>query len=73
MGEFGRFVVLMAVCSSFLASAQSSPVGAWKTVDDKTGKARAVMRLIDGGARLEVRGYLGISLFGRTQLWERLE
>ncbi len=145
IGGVEQFVVLMAVCTSFFAWSQHSPVGAWKTVDDKTGKARAVMRLvetngvisgriergynpaednrvctacpderkgqllrgmevvrgmrahgeqwgggevldpdngmtyscrmrlIDGGARLEVRGYLGISLFGRTQVWERLE
>ena len=28
---------------------------------------------VDGGARLEVRGYVGISLFGRTQTWIRAQ
>jgi len=33
---------------------------------------RALMKLIDGGQKLEVRGYLGFSLFGRSQIWNRL-
>jgi uncharacterized protein (DUF2147 family) len=121
----------------------SSPVGIWKTVDDKTGKARSLVRiyekdgklfarieqslipgdeartctkcpdgrkdqpliglefmrgmtlmdgeyrggdiidpdsgsiyrckfrLVDGGTRLKVRGFLGVWLFGRSQTWER--
>ncbi|MGZ3158588.1 MAG: DUF2147 domain-containing protein [Burkholderiaceae bacterium] len=32
---------------------------------------KCTLRLIDGGAKLEVRGYIGISLFGRTQTWVR--
>jgi uncharacterized protein (DUF2147 family) len=126
-----------------LAADLSSPVGDWKTFDDKTGKARAIVRIYeqdgklfgkiersmspgaesrvctactddrkdqpklglviirnmkrtddgyaggdildpdngsvyrckfhleDGGARLVVRGFIGISLLGRTQIWER--
>ena len=125
------------------ASDVSSPVGVWKTVDDKTGKARSLVRiyerdgklfarieqsltpgdeartctkcpdgrkdqpliglefmrdmtlmdgeyrggdildpdsgsiyrckfrLVDGGTRLKVRGFLGLSMFGRSQVWER--
>jgi uncharacterized protein (DUF2147 family) len=30
-------------------------------------------QLEQGGTRLAVRGYVGISLFGRTQTWEREE
>jgi uncharacterized protein (DUF2147 family) len=125
------------------ASDAGSPVGIWKTVDDKTGKARTLVRiyetdgklfarieqslipgdeartctkcsddrkdqpliglefmrgmtlmdgeyrggdildpdsgsiyrckfrLVDGGTKLKVRGFLGVSMFGRSQTWER--
>jgi uncharacterized protein (DUF2147 family) len=33
---------------------------------------RALMELTPDGKELKVRGYLGISLFGRTQTWKRL-
>ncbi|MDR3398987.1 MAG: DUF2147 domain-containing protein [Pandoraea sp.] len=29
------------------------------------------IRLVDGGRKLEVRGYLGVTLLGRTQTWIR--
>jgi uncharacterized protein (DUF2147 family) len=32
---------------------------------------RAKMKLIEGGAKLEVRGFIGFSLLGRTQTWIR--
>jgi uncharacterized protein (DUF2147 family) len=31
------------------------------------------LRVTDNGRKLEVRGYAGIPLFGRTQIWERTE
>ena len=33
---------------------------------------RALMELSPDGRKLEMRGYLGISLFGRSQTWNRL-
>jgi len=41
-------------------------------LDPESGKIyRCTLRTADGGNKLEVRGYIGISLLGRTQIWER--
>jgi uncharacterized protein (DUF2147 family) len=41
-------------------------------VDPETGSVyRCAIRLEDGGSKLVVRGYLGLSLFGRSQHWVR--
>jgi uncharacterized protein (DUF2147 family) len=29
------------------------------------------MKLTDGGKKLEVRGFIGVSMFGRSQTWIR--
>lgn len=43
-----------------------------RILDPKNGKVyRCKMTLIDHGKRLKVRGYIGLSLLGRTQIWER--
>jgi len=137
----GAAVVLLAAPA--LVFAQPTPVGAWRTVDDKTGKPRSIvriyeengrifgrveaslnpqtagrvcdqckverkgqpivgmviirgirkagdecgggdildpdngtiyrckMRLLENGKKLLVRGYIGISLLGRSQTWTR--
>ncbi|MGD0502983.1 MAG: DUF2147 domain-containing protein [Steroidobacteraceae bacterium] len=147
VSRLGIALVLSAIAAlhvgiSFAADV-SSPVGEWKTFDDKTGKARAIVRIYEqdgklfgkiersmapdaesrvcavcsderkdqpmlglviirnmkrtedgyaggdildpdsgwvyrckmhldeGGAKLVVRGFFGISLLGRTQIWER--
>ena len=42
-------------------------------MDPRDGKVyRALMNVSPDGSKLEVRGYLGISLFGRSQTWNRL-
>jgi uncharacterized protein (DUF2147 family) len=51
--------------------------GLWaggEILDPKDGKTYKVrLKPIEGGARLEVRGYIGAPLFGRTQVWQRTE
>ncbi|HEY0661348.1 MAG TPA: DUF2147 domain-containing protein [Lysobacter sp.] len=43
-----------------------------KILDPNNGKIYSVkLREIDGGKKLEVRGFLGFSLLGRTQTWVR--
>ena len=42
-------------------------------MDPRDGSVyHATMRLTPDGRKLEVRGYIGISLFGRSQIWNRL-
>jgi len=41
-------------------------------LDPENGKVyRCSMRIEDGGRKLVVRGYIGISLLGRSQVWNR--
>jgi uncharacterized protein (DUF2147 family) len=41
-------------------------------LDPNKGKVyRAKAKLVDGGRQLEVRGFIGVALFGRTQTWIR--
>lgn len=43
-------------------------------LDPESGKIyRAKMKLIDNGKKLEVRGFIGVSLLGRSQIWLREE
>jgi uncharacterized protein (DUF2147 family) len=41
-------------------------------LDPNNGKSyRSQLRTVDGGAKLEVRGYIGMPILGRTQTWVR--
>ena len=43
-------------------------------LDPDTGRIyRCALRLTDGGHQLIMRGFLGISLLGRSQTWQRVE
>ena len=43
-------------------------------LDPNNGKVyKSKMKLVDNGTKLEVRGFVGISLLGRTQTWVRAE
>ncbi len=43
-----------------------------RILDPENGKVyRCTIKLAGGGQKLKVRGYVGVSLFGRTQVWER--
>lgn len=43
-------------------------------LDPNNGKVyRSRMKLLEGGRKLEVRGYIGAPLFGRSQVWLREE
>ncbi|GLQ89456.1 DUF2147 domain-containing protein [Dyella flagellata] len=45
-----------------------------KILDPKNGKVYSVkLSLTNGGQKLDVHGYIGISLLGRSQVWERMQ
>lgn len=48
--------------------------GGGEILDPKNGKVYNVrLRLKDDGQKLEVRGFIGVALFGRNQTWERVK
>ena len=48
--------------------------GGGDILDPNNGKVyKTRLKLVDGGKTLEVRGYVGAPLFGRTQVWQRVE
>jgi len=58
-------------------SKQADDASLWaggEILDPNNGKVYKVrLRPIDGGAKLEVRGYIGMPMLGRTQTWVRVE
>ena len=51
--------------------------GLWaggEILDPNTGKIyKARLKPIDGGKKMEMRGYIGMPMLGRTQTWVRVE
>ncbi|MCF8207490.1 MAG: DUF2147 domain-containing protein [Methylotenera sp.] len=48
--------------------------GGGEILDPNDGKTyRTRLKPVDGGKKLEVRGYIGAPLFGRSQTWVRVE
>jgi len=66
----GRPVVGMTILQGLRRSGDAFTGGSLLDPDDgETYRCNAA--LVDAGSRLELRGYIGISLFGRTQTWVR--
>ncbi len=48
--------------------------GGGRILDPNNGKEyRCNMKVVDNGGKLEVRGFIGFSLLGRTQYWYRVK
>ncbi len=146
--DFKRYITAaLLFCAALTAVASDTPVGVWRTIDDKTGNEKSLVRIVeangelrgtieklfrepgeepnpncdkcegdrknkpvigmmiltgmkrqgdeyaggqildpangktykckiwtsDGGKKLNVRGFIGVSLLGRTQVWQREE
>ncbi len=46
---------------------------AGKILDPISGKTYKCFLALEGSDKLKVRGYIGLSLFGRTQIWHRVK
>ncbi|MCE3272288.1 MAG: hypothetical protein K0S57_2685 [Ramlibacter sp.] len=50
-----RFLALNLALVAGAVFAQQSPVGLWRSIDDKTGEAKAEIRIVDNGGALSGR------------------
>ncbi len=71
----GRPILGMAILEN--VHKNTDKAGLWdggQILDPGNGKTYKVrLTPIDGGKKMEVRGYIGAPMFGRTQVWVRAE
>jgi uncharacterized protein (DUF2147 family) len=64
----------MTILWGLKKSGDGDEYGGGEILDPANGKLyRSKLHLADGGAKLQVRGYLGMPMFGRSQTWVRQE
>lgn len=69
----GQRIIGMTIMSGMKSKGNKMYSGG-KILDPENGKVyKCKMKLSEAGDELEVRGYIGISLFGRSQTWTRVE
>jgi uncharacterized protein (DUF2147 family) len=62
----------MTILTGFKYSGKGTLWTDGNVLDPKRGSVyRCQLRVVDGGKKLNVRGYIGIPLLGRTQTWLR--
>jgi len=69
----GQKLIGMTIMKGVVAKGNNRYQGT-EILDPFSGNTyRVKLKLKDSGQLLEVRGYIGVSLFGRTQVWKRAE
>jgi uncharacterized protein (DUF2147 family) len=67
----GKPVIGMTIMTGLRRTAEGW--GGGEILDPDSGRTyQSKLRVVDAGRKLEVRGFLGVSLLGRTQTWERV-
>ena len=46
-------IAILSLFAAQMAVAQSSPAGLWKTIDDKTGKVKSLVRISESGGEFQ--------------------
>lgn len=67
-------VVGMTIIRNMKAGGDKDVFEGGDILDPNNGKVySAKLKLVEGGRKLDVRGYIGTPLLGRTQTWQRVE
>jgi uncharacterized protein (DUF2147 family) len=67
-------VLGMTIIRNAKADADKARWDGGDILDPNNGKVyKLLLKPVDGGKKLEVRGYIGMALLGRTQTWQRVE
>ena len=70
----GQRVLGMTILEGVRKAADDGVWDGGTILDPNNGKVySSLMKLLDEGRKLEVRGYVGAALFGRSQVWLREE
>ena len=70
----GQKVLGMTIIRGAKADGGNARWEGGEILDPNNGKVyKLLLKPIDGGKKLEVRGYIGMALLGRTQTWVRVE
>ena len=67
-------VLGMTIIRNAKADADKARWEGGEILDPNNGKVyKLLLKPVDGGQKLEVRGFIGLALLGRTQTWQRIE
>jgi len=70
----GQKIIGMTIAKHLKQSANSNVYDSGEILDPENGKTyKCKMTLSPNGNALEVRGFIGFSLLGRSQTWKRVE
>lgn len=70
----GQKIIGMTIAKHLKPSANSNVYDSGEILDPENGKTyKCKMTLSPNGNELEVRGFIGFSLLGRSQTWKRVE
>ena len=70
----GQKIIGMTIAKHLKQSANSNVYDSGEILDPESGKTyKCKMTLSSNGNALEVRGFIGFSLLGRSQTWKRVE